>query len=499
MDVSEIRSDEHLLSERKIKRDKEALKGKQLKRSLGFLHVFACVVGVFIGSGFFLSPSLVAAQTVNMGMALLAWLIAGLICLFASLCCCELAVIFRNSGGLFFFIKKTYGDIPAFLANWTQVLIITPCALVVLSITIAEHIVEPLCTLESQHGVRFVKGVAILCILVGFLINCMTAEFVGRTQIYLTMFQVAVVTVLVAIGVWRVANGHVENYSRMFLNTGQQKPIKFVLALYNALWSFEGWGTFFNIAEEQKNLEKDLKLALLTGIPFMTFCYIILNLAFMSTLSHRDFASSRTLVSKFVSVAIGEKGGFVTPIFVALSVFGSYNAFLFTSARALMSASREGYFPEPFSYIHLKRRTPVPALLALLILTLIWTLLLGSQIQELITYFTFAVWFISGLAIFAVIVLRVRFPDIHRPYKTWLVNPIIMTLVACCLILLQWYNRFVDSVIASGVILAGIPMYVLFVSNQYKMPLCMMKERVYTFVAVQFNLVSCVSSDDDVD
>eukprot|EP00795_Rhopilema_esculentum_P012190 gene12190-2808_t len=88
-----------------------------------------------------------------------------------------------------------------------------------------------------------------------------------------------------------------------------------------------------------------------------------------------------------------------------------------TETFCVLSASREGHLPEPLSYIHMDRRTPIPAVLFLSLLSMIWILVLGAGTQNLLIYFSFAIWFTYGLAIFGVIVLRVRQPDLPRPIK----------------------------------------------------------------------------------
>ena len=74
-------------------------KEKELAISLGFWPSFAYVVGILFGSGMYISPSLVARETNNMAIALVVWIVSGIIPILGALCFCELACAIGKTGG----------------------------------------------------------------------------------------------------------------------------------------------------------------------------------------------------------------------------------------------------------------------------------------------------------------------------------------------------------------------------------------------------------------
>lgn len=145
------------------------------------------------------------------------------------------------------------------------------------------------------------------------------------------------------------------------------------------------------------------------------------------------------------------------PIFVALSTFGGVNGILFTSARLFFIGAQEGHLPEVFSYIHMRKLTPVPSLLFTVqilyteflsglqlirhriliyfnfqcILSLM--MLVSSDVFVLIDYFSQILWLSVAASIAGLLWLRYKRPDANRPVKVNLAIPIIFLL--CCIFL----------------------------------------------------------------
>jgi len=470
-----------------------------LRRSVGYPQLFSYVVGILIGSGVYVSPGLVAKYSSNMGTALIIWTISGFICLFGALCFCELAISLKKTGACYIYIKETFGDLAGFMTMWTIVLIVNPAGLSVVAVAIGEHAVGAVTDITSSAGAWLVKGVAVLCLLVAFSINIVSTSFTNKTQGFFSLLQILGLLFFICVGVWKVSTGGLENYSLMFTSNRSIDFTAVSVAFYSALWSYDGWGIIPSISEEMTNLRRDLWLAIVTGIPFVIFCYILVNLAFLAALSHTEIASSPIVASNFIAKSLGPKAALIVPIIVAVTCFGCLNATCFFTSRNILSAAREGHLPEPLCYIHKEKRTPVVALIVLFLLCLVWVLSLGSGTGALITYFSFAVWVIYGLSLSAIIVLRIRQPDLPRPFKVWIINPIIMCIISVYLVVAPFFKSPIECSICLVTLLLSIPVYFVTVRGVGCLPpsLKMFKELVYNFILQKLNLALCVYMEED--
>src|SRR5271154_2078811 len=91
-------------------------------RQRDLLYLF---IGSVIGSGIFLTPSLVLRQlNGSVGFSLLAWLAGGVLSLLGALTYAELAASNPEAGGLYCYIRDGFGRFPAFLYGWCLFLVI---------------------------------------------------------------------------------------------------------------------------------------------------------------------------------------------------------------------------------------------------------------------------------------------------------------------------------------------------------------------------------------
>ena len=466
---------------------------KQLKKSLGTFDVFAFAVGSIVGAGIYVSPELVARYTNNMGTSLILWTIAGIICLLGALCFCELAIALKKTGSQYTFIKEAFGDMGGFCSIWAEVLIAKSSGLSLMSIIISEHIVGMFADISSEESQWMIRALALSCLLLSCVINCVSISFTAKTEIVFCIIQLIGMAFFVCIGIWKVVCGGTENYKTMFTENSN-KTLDFnnlSLAFVSALFSYDGWGSTVSVNEELSDVNRQLKLGITTGMACVIIFFSLFNLALMSTLTHEEIGLSNTVTTKFIETSIGARFTVIVPVVVALSVFGSLNGITLAGSRNILSAARDGIFPKPLSFIHYNRCTPIPALLFQFSLSALWTLSLGSQVVNLLTYFSVARWVTYGAGLFGVIVLRIRQPDLKRPYKVWLIYPIITSIVSCYIIIAPVFKRPVECAICFCALISAVPIHYIAVycipesANERKI-------RVYSWILDRFPLAECL-------
>ncbi|KAG8522163.1 Cystine/glutamate transporter [Galemys pyrenaicus] len=205
---------------------------------------------------------------------------------------------------------------------------------------------------------------------------------------------------------------------------------------------------------------RNIPLAICISMAIVTVGYVLTNVAYFTTVSAEEL-----LLSKAVAVTFSERllGSFslAVPVFVALSCFGSMNGGVFAVSRLFYVASREGHLPEILSMIHVRKHTPLPAVIVLYPLTM--TMLFSGDLYSLLNFLSFARWLFIGLAVAGLIYLRHKRPDMHRPFKVPLFIPALFSFTCLFMVALSLYSDPFSTGVGFAITLTGVPAYYLFI------------------------------------
>lgn len=128
---------------------------EKLGKELSLVHGVGLIVGSIIGSGIFISPNGVLEEAGSYGMALIMWMIGGLLATGGGLCLCELGNFVKKSGCEYAYIKEGFsfnrrnyyvtvlGDLLSFLFTWASTFCIRPMSIAIQMLTFGNYVVKP--------------------------------------------------------------------------------------------------------------------------------------------------------------------------------------------------------------------------------------------------------------------------------------------------------------------------------------------------------------------
>lgn len=428
--------------------------GVKLKKNITLINGVAIIVGCIIGSGIFLTPKGVMENAGSVGMALIIWVFCGILSLIGALCYAELGTTIVRSGGDYAYILESFGPLLAFLQLWVNLIIIRPTVQAIVALTFANYALKPVyATCEPPQTAA--KLLATLCITFLAIVNACSVRWATRIQDLFTAAKLLALTIIIITGMTLIGLGNVEYFENAFEGTTTDVG-KLSLAVYSGLFAYAGWNFLNFVTEEMKDPFRDMPRAIYISIPLVTVIYVLANVAYCAILSPQEIKDSNAVAVIFGNRVFGVMAWMV-PVFVSLSTFGGVNGLLFTSGRLFYVGACEGHLPDFFAMIHVRKYTPLPAMLFTGIMSLLY--LTSNDMWVLINYMSFVQWLSVAMSILGMLYLRYKKPDMPRPIKFNIIIPIIFLLICLFLLLVPLYAAPYDTGIGLAIVLSGVPVY----------------------------------------
>jgi len=447
--------------------------GERLTRRLGLWSAVAVLVGSTIGSGIFRTPASVAQRIDDVPLFLLAWVVGAVVVLCGALTYSELAAAFPRSGGVYVFVRESFGKLPAFLFTWAELWVIRPGAYGAIGITASAYTLRTLgldpATIVASLGPLEIRAEQLLG--AGYILLVGTVNYFGIhrgaiLQNVSTVFKVGALALLVVLGFALGSRSAALPEGGIFAQRAAVGLSPFLLAMVAILWAYDGWADLAFVGGEVRDPQRNLPRALLLGTATVVVLYLGANLVYLFLIPIQQMKQAELVAADVAQLVIGPAGVVVVSAAIAVSTFGTLNGSMMTAPRIFFAAAEDGLLPSVIARVDPRTHSPTAAVVLMTVMGTIFVLV--RTFTALADQFIIGIWPFYALAVAGVFVLRRKRPDLERPYRTWGYPAVPIVFLVAALFLLGNYlvRETASFAVDIGIILSGVPVYLWWASRR---------------------------------
>ena len=456
-----------------------------LKRTLGSWNLIALGIGAIIGAGLFVRTAAAAGEAAGAAVTL-SFIVAAVGCAFAGLCYAEFAAMIPIAGSAYTYAYTTMGELVAWIIGWALIMEYALGAATV-SIAWSEYLNKllggaipyewshsPFESLNGVSGIINLPALVILFVLTIVLIRG-TQESAKLNGI-IVFIKVAIVLLFIVLG-WQFIKP--ENHTPFMIPEGTPGHEGFFKWGWGGVlggaaivfFAFIGFDAVSTAAQEAKNPKRDMPIGILGSLVICTILYILFSHVLTGVANWSEFADpakgKEASVAYVISTYMSGYSWLATGVTIAiLAGFSSVIlVMLLGQSRVFYTMSKDGLLPKVFSELHPKYSTPHKSNMILFVLVGLFAAFVpGSVAGDLTSFGTLLAFVLVSAGIW---ILRVKSPELERPFKTPLVPlvPILGILICGGMIVALDYTTL--KVAAMWMIL-GIIIYYAYSKNHSK-------------------------------
>ena len=315
----------------------------------------------------------------------------------------ELSSALPEEGGYYAWVRRAMGNFWGFQEAWLSLIasVFDMAIYPTLFILYLQRLFPWFA--EGHRGLMVGLAVVAVCAL----LNIAGVKVVSTTSLWLFFALSAPFVVIVCIAPFKFGA----------LATAITKPtnssIDILTGVLICMWNYMGWDNASTIAAEVERPQRTYPRAMLAAVLIVAVSYIVPVAAMWTT----GLAPSAWDTGFWADVA-GMIGGPLLRVALALggmiSGFGMFNALVMSYSRLPLAMAQDGMLPSIFGKRHSRSRAPW---VAILVLAILWAPCLLLGFERLVTIDILLYGASLALEFAALIALRVREPELPRPFR----------------------------------------------------------------------------------
>ncbi len=416
---------------------------------VGLATAIAIVVANMIGTGVFGSLGFQVLGIPSGFPIMLLWLIGGLVSFCGAVCYAELASMYPKSGGEYHLLTKAWSPFIGFLAGWLSVTVGFAAPVAANAALLGGYMSE----ITGKAPYWF----SIPVVLVVALIHLGKLSNIGLFQSGFTYAKVALIVVLGLLGFTMGTAQPISFLPRpgdadLILSGG------FAISLVYVLYAYTGWNAATYMMDEVKSPEKTVPLALLIGTLIVTVLYVFINASFLYSTPIAEMAGKAEVGLVAAESILGPKGGMIMGILISFGLISTVSSMTWAGPRVTAAIGRDY---RHFSILGRTNKNGVPALAVILQTVIVIVLVYSATFKQLINYVQALLTISSLMVVIGMFYLRLRRPELARPYKAWgfPVTPLIFAGVSLYVLWFQIKEMPLEFLFGLGTLGLGVVIY----------------------------------------
>ena len=315
----------------------------------------------------------------------------------------ELASALPREGGYYAWVRRAMGNFWGFQEAWLS--LVASIFDMAIYPTLFVAYLSRLFPWFSENYRGWMVGATV--IVVCALLNIAGVRVVSTTSLWLFVLLSAPFALLTALAPFK--------YSALLhaVTTPTTSKVNLVGGLLIAMWNYMGWDNASTIATEVEHPQRTYPRAMLLALAIVALSYILPVAAVWMT----KLPASAWETGSWADIAELLGGPLLRIALVVggmISAFGMFNALVMSYSRVPLAMAQDGMLPRVFAKLHPRTRAPW---VAIIVCALCWALCLGMGFERLVTIDILLYGFSLGLEFVALIFLRIREPDLPRPFR----------------------------------------------------------------------------------
>jgi APA family basic amino acid/polyamine antiporter len=414
-------------------------KETQLKRAVGALDLTALGLGAIIGTGIFV---IIGEAITTAGPSIvLAFVLAGVTCMFSALAFAELASAIPVAGSAYTYSYATLGELAAWIIGWDLILEygVSIAAVAVgwgayfnelLDSLFGLSLPDSLANPPGEEGGKVNVPAAFLVLAVTGVLMLGVRE-TARTNTIMVFIKLVVLLLFLVLGVTAFTS---DNFSPFFVEGEGFGGM--VTAASLIFFAYIGFDAVSTSSEEVKEPSRDLPRAIIGSLAIATILYIAVSAVAIGALPFDQLEGQDAPLAVALSEGAGfEIGSEIISFGALVAITSVVLTLLFGQSRILFAMSRDGLMPRAVAKVNPRTQTPMRIIGACgLVFACLAAFVPLKEIVELVNIGTLFAFVVVNLG---VIILRRTRPDLPRGYRVPFVPvfPIIGTLLCVYLMI----------------------------------------------------------------